>query len=350
MFSGNLAVILNLWAKSSGDQRHPLLCHCLDVGAVAQRLWSDVVSPAARAWFAHGIGLSEDDAAQWVTILAALHDLGKAAPSFQRQQEASRFKELNHLHPHGIITTGALAEILPEEPFRWPRSLADPVAVAIGGHHGTFPRSDERVRIPGKATGDQQWAATRRDLAILVAETIGLPPSPPAQPGNAHLLWLAGLVSVADWIGSDARFFPYIDAGADPAFDPAEYWRQAQRQAAEALTTLGWTKRPRPEPVPFAKLFPGASPPFPVQQAVTDLAETLDGPALIVVEAPMGEGKTEAAFYLADHASVAHGLPGHYIGLPTRATSDQMYHVSGGVNYGETGGHDGGLSGDGARA
>ncbi len=325
MFSGNLAVILSLWAKSSGDLRHPLLCHCLDVGAVAQRLWSEVVSPAACAWFAHGTGLSEDEAGQWVTIGAALHDLGKAAPSFQRQQEAPRFKELNQKYPHGIITTCALADILPEEPFRWPRSLADPLAVALGGHHGTFPRSDERLSVSFEALGDQQCAATRRDLAILVAETIGLPPRLPSQLGNAHLLWLAGLVSVADWIGSDVRFFRYIDARADPAFNAGAYWQQAQELAARALHTLGWQRTKSPGRRTFADLFPNASPPFPVQQAVIELADRLDGPGVIVVEAPMGEGKTEAALYLADLASTDHHLYGSYVALPTRATSNQMH-------------------------
>ncbi|MER3437018.1 MAG: CRISPR-associated endonuclease Cas3'', partial [Chloroflexota bacterium] len=278
MFSGNLAVILNLWAKSSGDQRHPLLCHCLDVGAVTRRLWSDVISPAACAWLAHGIGLSEDDTAQWVTIWAAWHDLGKAAPAFQRQLESDRYAELNRQHRHGIITTCALVDILSATPFGWPRSLADPLAVALGGHHGTFPRSDERLNVRDEAIGDQQWSATRCDLAIIVAETIGLPPQPPALFGNAQLLWLAGLVSVADWIGSDARFFPYINAGADPVFDIRAYWQRAQEQAEHALHTLGWQRVASPERRTFTDLFPNASPPFPVQQAVIELADRLEGP------------------------------------------------------------------------
>ncbi len=316
---------ISLWAKASGAQRHPLLCHMLDVAALADQMWRSVVSPAARRWFAEGLGLDEAATAQWIAIWAGLHDLGKAAPAFQRQQEHPRYQELNRSYPHGVITANALAELFPQPPFNLARDIAEPLAVVIGGHHGVFPRSDERIKVSHEAIGTQPWANVRALLAKQLADVIGVPPSL-AKLDNARLLWLAGLIAVADWIGSDERHFPYADTSAGLAFDPAEYWHQAQQRAAKALATLGWTAWARPEPLPFSTLFPSAVPPFPVQQAVIDLAETLDGSALIIVEAPMGEGKTEAAFYLADRASVVHGLPGHYIGLPTRATSNQMYH------------------------
>ncbi len=45
----------------------------------------------------------------------------------------------------------------------------------------------------------------------------------------------------------------------------------------------------------------------------------------IVVEAPMGEGKTEAALYVS-HELDARGVHGGtYIGLPTQATANQMF-------------------------
>ena len=39
----------------------------------------------------------------------------------------------------------------------------------------------------------------------------------------------------------------------------------------------------------------------------------------------MGEGKTEAAMYLADHCNVWLNQRGCYFALPTQATSNQMF-------------------------
>ena len=48
------------------------------------------------------------------------------------------------------------------------------------------------------------------------------------------------------------------------------------------------------------------------------------GPSLVLIEAPMGEGKTEAAWYLADCWN-RRGGAGAYVALPTMATSNQMF-------------------------
>src|SRR5579875_2061121 len=75
-----------LWAKlarrPTGDPTipptfHPLICHLLDVAAVAQALWSHALSPRMRAWLAEALGLDEDAAGRWIAFLAGLHDLGK---------------------------------------------------------------------------------------------------------------------------------------------------------------------------------------------------------------------------------------------------------------------------------
>ena len=66
--------------------------------------------------------------------------------------------------------------------------------------------------------------------------------------------------------------------------------------------------------------------PRPLQNEVIKLAETIsEQPGLVIIEAPMGEGKTEAAIYFADKWVTNSKQRGYYFALPTMATSDQMF-------------------------
>lgn len=62
-----------------------------------------------------------------------------------------------------------------------------------------------------------------------------------------------------------------------------------------------------------------------MQQRVVELPGVTDGPGIVVVELPMGEGKTEAAFYLADRWAQGPAQRGLYVAMPTMATSNGMF-------------------------
>ena len=244
----------HLWAKaekSFDPETHPLLYHLIDVAECALALWEKGLSPQARRSFAQTLALSEPDAGQLLAFWAALHDLGKAAPGFQRkyppalpnllQAGFTAPQEAPSYAPHGLVSAWALPDLLTQE-TGLPRPDAAALACALGGHHGAWPTPDHFMPSHLKSTdkGDAPWDAARRALfQALKAHyrpnaAARLPTDPAAR--NAFLTLFSGFVSVADWIGSMTQFFPFTDE----YLAPAEYAARAARQAAEALQALGW--------------------------------------------------------------------------------------------------------------
>ncbi|MGH9754091.1 MAG: CRISPR-associated helicase Cas3' [Blastocatellia bacterium] len=334
-----------LWAKLPHEGRnarefHPLICHMLDVAVVAREMWRSLLAEVARRRIAQSLRLTPEGAETWITYLAALHDLGKASPAFQLRKEAEHllkiYEELGKPPnieakdcPHGRVTAGEAPEIL-EEKFGMERQTADRLSVIIGGHHGTFPTSYELENgCPVAGVGAAKWKRLRRELALKLGELFGVSKEEaPRACDHASAMFIAGLVSVADWIGSNSDFFPYLvgDFESLPTLDPAEYLRRAEANAQKPLSHLGWMGWRQPEEsLTFSRLFDFIPSPRPLQQAAIDLAGKLIAPGIVIIEAPMGEGKTEAALYLADRWGVAPGPRGCYVALPTQATSNQMF-------------------------
>lgn len=293
--------------------------------------------PMQRSAVAGALGLNVDDGGRWVAFWAALHDLGKLSPAFQSLDEVgfARVKEagfpaapLSRHPPHGLITTMALSGLLA---VRWQldRPLAADIATVVGGHHGTLPSCDAVYDVAAKESGVGAWARARLDLGNLVAVALDVPPAiPRGRLDNATAMVLAGLISVSDWIGSNVDRFPLACDGTPVgmADSSSDYTKRARRQADEALQLLGWKDVPAAsERRSFGELFPSLPPPNPVQEEIIELADRLVGPSLVLIEVPMGEGKTEAALYLADRGATALGQRGSYVALPTQATSNQMF-------------------------
>jgi CRISPR-associated endonuclease/helicase Cas3 len=332
------------WAKLSKDELkshtfHPLLCHMVDVAVVARAMWRSVLSEAARRKIADAVGLPLNSAEVCITFLAALHDLGKASPAFQLRKES---KHLHHLYeelgnppkceaheaPHGRVTAKELPDILIKL-FDVSKPVANRFSTIIGGHHGIFPTSlDLTTRCPVEGVGIGQWKQVREKLVQRFTDLFKVSPAIlPSRDDNAALMAIAGLVSVADWIGSNDQFFDYAveDFNALPSLSLSEYANKAEEKAMNALERLGWLGWSQSsEKKTFKDLF-DLNTRRPLQDEVIELADTLKDPSIVIIEAPMGEGKTEAALYLADSWGIAPGPRGFYIALPTQATSNQMF-------------------------
>ena len=343
---GGHGMIDQLWAKAERDgsgRFHPLACHMLDVASVALSLWDAVLQRGLRHDMASRLGLPAEQAGRWIAFWAGLHDLGKACPAFQaknadrrRALEAAGLpfpswsRGFRHDHATARLLPDLLGEMGPrdrregDEAVRLPRGLVRRVAATVGGHHGVFPRAADVLRLGSAALGTGRWAEARETLVIELAHVVGVDQlaAPTTSLGDDHAFFilLAGMTSVADWIGSCEDYFPYADGVV-----LGEYAADANARAKRALDGIGWADwGPAEACRDFRSMF--GFPPRPLQCAAAALADEVGGPALIIIEAPMGEGKTEAALYLSRHWDASIGRKGCYVALPTRATSDQMFH------------------------
>jgi CRISPR-associated endonuclease/helicase Cas3 len=327
--------LMALWAKERGcgaERYHPLPYHLLDVGAVAEAMWDAVLTAAERAAVAQRLQLSEEDARRWLAFLAASHDVGKASVAFAfnvasqiPRLRASGFhaRVAGGTMPHGLVSARALRRGLLDR-FACAPLDAETLAVAIGGHHGVIPSKNDLKHKPLEE-GEGIWVDARTALIELLAETFELPLDRPSRVHFADAMWIAGFVSIADWIGSNTRYFPCaaLDRAEAPPYD-TRYINRARVAAHRALVGLGWlVPSPPGGEATFQEVFHKT--PNAMQRAVIGLEHRLDEPGVVVVEAAMGSGKTEAALWLARRWGERLGQRGFYIALPTQATSDQMF-------------------------
>ncbi len=344
---------------------HPLLCHLIDVAVVTLTIWDKVLSQATKKRITRALGLPTDDmgialAGKIVAWIAGLHDLGKASPPFAWRGDNKDTRRLLQLFkespfryqgeeppqanqaPHGYVTAVTLPLLLCELQIN--KNLSNQIGEIIGGHHGIFASNEDLNKLRkslknhGLYVGGPQWQKARQDLARDLAGLLSLDLSclkslPQQKFDNATVMVIAGLVSVADWIGSNTSYFRLRVKNAVTAdlsrLNAAIYLRHAKKKAHKALQEIGWLGWPEQrEAKEFFELFPALKQygePLPVQQAILELSQSLNSPGLVIIEEQMGAGKTEAAIALADRWNVELGQRGIYFALPTMATSNQMF-------------------------
>ena len=310
---------------------HPLLDHCADVGACAEALLDQSVMRRRLARLGGLEDLSPVLCAR-LACLAALHDAGKFSTGFQNRAWPGRQPRSGHVKEVLALFGG------PSEGQRLGNALGfDDIAkwgddeapsrclIASLSHHGKPIPIGERfapsIWQPGPF-GDPFDGITQLGAAVRNWFPMAYDASDdrlPVQPDFHHAL--SGLVMLADWLGSDDRFFRFTVEGDHPRFP----W--AQERARTALTRIGLdTQQPRvsmgvalPD---FDALF--SFPPRGAQITLQDLPASSAG-GIVVLEAETGSGKTEAAlarFFELFHAGKVDGM---YFALPTRTAATQLH-------------------------
>lgn len=324
--------VLSAWAKSNRNEESlSLRRHSEDAGAVAVHLWEWLPS-STRAYLS--AGRSDAEARVLARWLACTHDIGKLSPAFAVQVEplAGRMRDAGLAMsrtigrrtdtPHSIVSHRALVTYLHER--GWSRRTAATYAVVAGGHHGVPPQVGHLAVAEDRSHyGGPEWAEARTELLEHLTALAGAdryleqwaqnPLSPEQQ-----ALWTA-FVIMADWISS-SDLFPLGDRG------------ESEETAADAWEALAlpppWCASPRAtvdELITTRFGLPGEARANMLQRAVADAASSMNEPGMLVIEAPMGIGKTEAALMASEYLAARFGQGGVFVALPTMATSNAMF-------------------------
>lgn len=312
------------WGKTDREDqtRHHLAHHSADVAAV---LISLLETPMFRnrANTAIGRPVSRGEIA-CLGALAFLHDIGKLATGFQ----VKAWHCNPGITPRGHVQCGWL----------WLRQ--GEASDALGGHAALlakwgpdimlwfrllFAHHGRPVPEPDESWGRNAFAPAlgydwkAEELVMGEALITWFPEirdhAPPRLTHEfAH--FFAGLLALADWVGSDREAFDFVEN-----FDPL-YWTTALEKARRRLRSIGLdtsdARLAGPAGWPLLSCHPA---PRPAQRIIGDV-ETSE--RLVILEAETGAGKTEAALWRFARLFEAGEVEALYFAVPTRAAARQL--------------------------
>lgn len=345
-----------LWAKTSKEfpeaEYMTLPEHLMDSAYVAGGLWDTWVSPNLKNGLASDLGFSPAETRDFIRWLAGTHDVGKATKAFQSQLEkrgpefgnyAQRVRDAglplgraytkDDWYPHSAASQVIITRYL-ENAFgdtRAKRAVIRGIAEVSGAHHG-LPAFSQKITNAKSDICDRQesaWADVQHELVStlthrLKAERILDQLICVGKRITYRVRMIAtGIVIMADWIASNVDYFPLVSS---PTADIEERFQVGMSRAHLAAPWRPGTFEGEASSS-YAARFGWADDrvPFAVQEQVFEVARRMEGPGLLCIEAPMGQGKTEAALMAAEILAQKNGQTGIIFAAPTMATSDSLF-------------------------
>ncbi|MFY9179051.1 MAG: CRISPR-associated endonuclease Cas3'', partial [Venatoribacter sp.] len=236
--------------------------HCQIVGEVAKEL---IKRSPVQHLFPKGSAFT-----------TATHDIGKVSTHFYNKlHDACKLPLLPDINFELEKNWGGHAGV--SQATAKALNAPEYIAEILGGHHGFAPDLGGKTAL-AEQFGGAAWQSERKKLVEALEEA--LQEKWPEINNYAIARLIAGLTSVADWVGSGQHFD-----------NPNEDW---QPKIQQALDEAGFIKPTIQNGLSFEQVF-GFSP----RETQSLLIEQASKPGVYVLEAPMGLGKTEAALYAA---------------------------------------------------
>lgn len=336
----------SLWAKKSRNSNLlwlSLPVHLSDTAEIARLLWTKWVPEGVKRRIAAGLpNGTVEDAGRLFVFLAAAHDIGKATPVFAAKE--CGYAELDNRIYDQIISAG-----LPLEDPRWfiyrsktPHALAsqvllveagcpESVAVVLGSHHGKPPgiemldhnQTTFYMNYYLNKAGKSAWKAVQEELIRFALQFSGYEnTSELPEPDIPGQVLLSALLITADWIASDSELFPYMNLDERHLPDSSQRATNAWKQLDFKHP---WDPGNSWMNSDLFNLRFGIESPYSVQRMTGEILNHVYDPGIMVIEAPMGMGKTEAALVAAEILAEKTKRRGVFFALPTQATSDGIF-------------------------
>ena len=319
---------------SGGGGWLPLWMHARDTAGILRYLAQKWLPEAVR----HTLGLEEELLYKLVIFLGMTHDGGKMTVAFQsnilRQLPEARERLQAHLSlPDTFLNRSATPHAMASEVVLLELGCPPGVASVIGAHHGKPQQdalndfiSEQLENHPENYWGHGQeaiWRAMWQEMLDSALQESGL--SDVAELPDLTIpaeLLLTGLLIMADWIASNATYFPLVPVGEMGR--ETDYPARVERAWERLNLTAPWES-------PYNSMDAGAFrqqfgfPPNSLQQAVLETVDNISAPGLLIIEAQMGVGKTEAALAAAEVFANRCQAGGLFFGLPTQATANGIF-------------------------
>lgn len=317
------------WAKTNPYKG--LMEHMLDTGAMAHALLTQGCLRPALGWMQRHF---KGDILACACAIAALHDIGKCnalmqvkAPDEPCVIEQIRLGMTNpedrRAYYHEMGSKDVLRRQLASVPLD-DRTVYDYSMVPALHHQRAGSRNQSKLYQPLRGIWEREQDALFDRVCAVLQPSWQVLQTGDATDAACVLLW--GITVLSDWLASGQPAFQALPEG----IDDAKYYTLAKAAALVAMREAGLAESSAIPSEAFAALFPDIGDVMrPLQRACDEAAGVWHKsgcyPILTLLEAPMGEGKTEAALLLASALMHGFGKSGCYFALPTAATSNNMY-------------------------
>ena len=321
-------------APSGGGGWLPLWMHARDTAGILRHLAQNWLPEAVR----RTLGLEEEILYKLVTFLGMSHDGGKMTVAFQsnilRQlPEARERLQTQLVLPDTFLNRSATPHAMASEAILLELGCPPGVASIVGAHHGKPQQDglndsiDEQLENhPDNYWGRGQeaiWRAMWQEMLDNALQESGFSDVTelPTLTIPAELL-LTGLLTMADWIASNTTYFPLIPV--EETGRETDYPARVERAWERLNLTAPWES-------PYFDINEEAFHqqfsfwPNDLQRAVLEAANSITSPGLLIIEAQMGVGKTEAALAAAEVFANRCQAGGLFFGLPTQATANGIF-------------------------